>query len=161
MRLLFGHVIGPPWSAMDEAYAATFVPASKARGGLVRRQDGSRLSSLPTSLVGRTVLQIIPQLDAGGAERTTIDVAAALHIAMDLLHEQGLRAEGRHPEQLAALRAEADREADREERSPALQSIGKRERDIRVNLACARVLLIIQLGEHLIANIYEVSISRF
>ena len=44
----------------------------------MRRQDGSRLSSLPTSLVGRTVLQIIPQLDAGGAERTTIDVAAAL-----------------------------------------------------------------------------------
>ena len=30
------------------------------------------------SLVGRTVLQIIPRLDAGGAERTTIDVAAAL-----------------------------------------------------------------------------------
>lgn len=30
------------------------------------------------ALVGRTVLQIIPQLDAGGAERTTIDVAAAL-----------------------------------------------------------------------------------
>ena len=29
-------------------------------------------------LAGRTVLQIIPQLDAGGAERTTIDVAAAL-----------------------------------------------------------------------------------
>ena len=44
----------------------------------MRRQDGSRLSSLPTSLVGRTVLQIIPQLDAGGAERTTIDGAAAL-----------------------------------------------------------------------------------
>ena len=78
MRLLFGHVIGPPWSAMEEAYAAHFVPASKARGGLVMRQDGSRLSSLPTSLAGRTVLQIIPQLDAGGAERTTIDVAAAL-----------------------------------------------------------------------------------
>jgi glycosyltransferase involved in cell wall biosynthesis len=30
------------------------------------------------SLAGRTVLQIIPRLDAGGAERTTIDVAAAL-----------------------------------------------------------------------------------
>jgi glycosyltransferase involved in cell wall biosynthesis len=30
------------------------------------------------SLVGRTILQIIPRLDAGGAERTTIDVAAAL-----------------------------------------------------------------------------------
>lgn len=29
-------------------------------------------------LEGRTVLQIIPRLDAGGAERTTIDVAAAL-----------------------------------------------------------------------------------
>ena len=78
MRLLFGHAIGPPWSAMDEAYAATFVPASKTRGGLVIRQDGSRLSSPPASLAGRTILQIIPRLDAGGAERTTIDVAAAL-----------------------------------------------------------------------------------
>jgi glycosyltransferase involved in cell wall biosynthesis len=31
-----------------------------------------------TILAGRTVLQIIPRLDAGGAERTTIDIAAAL-----------------------------------------------------------------------------------
>ena len=30
------------------------------------------------SLAGRTVLQILPRLDAGGAERTTIDVAAAI-----------------------------------------------------------------------------------
>ncbi len=29
-------------------------------------------------LAGRTILQIIPRLDAGGAERTTIDIAAAL-----------------------------------------------------------------------------------
>lgn len=29
-------------------------------------------------LAGRTILQIIPELDAGGAERTTVDVAAAL-----------------------------------------------------------------------------------
>ena len=29
-------------------------------------------------LSGRTVLQIIPHIDAGGAERTTIDIAAAL-----------------------------------------------------------------------------------
>jgi len=29
-------------------------------------------------LAGRTILQLIPRLDAGGAERTTIDVAAAL-----------------------------------------------------------------------------------
>ena len=33
------------------------------------------------SLVGRTILQIIPDLDAGGAERTTIDIAAALNDA--------------------------------------------------------------------------------
>jgi glycosyltransferase involved in cell wall biosynthesis len=31
-----------------------------------------------TSLAGRTILQIIPRLETGGAERTTIDVAAAL-----------------------------------------------------------------------------------
>jgi glycosyltransferase involved in cell wall biosynthesis len=30
------------------------------------------------SLAGRTVLQIIPRLDSGGAERTTIDIAASL-----------------------------------------------------------------------------------
>jgi len=30
------------------------------------------------SLAGRTVLQVIPRLDAGGAERTTIDIAGAL-----------------------------------------------------------------------------------
>jgi glycosyltransferase involved in cell wall biosynthesis len=30
------------------------------------------------SLAGRTVLQVIPRLDAGGAERTTIDIAEAL-----------------------------------------------------------------------------------
>ncbi|HVB89604.1 MAG TPA: glycosyltransferase [Beijerinckiaceae bacterium] len=30
------------------------------------------------SLAGRTILQIIPRLEAGGAERTTIDIAAAL-----------------------------------------------------------------------------------
>src|SRR5947209_1707523 len=29
-------------------------------------------------IAGRTVLQIIPHIDAGGAERTTIDIAAAL-----------------------------------------------------------------------------------
>ncbi len=30
------------------------------------------------SLAGRTILQIVPRLDAGGAERTTLDVAAAI-----------------------------------------------------------------------------------
>jgi glycosyltransferase involved in cell wall biosynthesis len=30
------------------------------------------------SLAGRTILQILPRLDAGGAERTTLDVAAAI-----------------------------------------------------------------------------------
>jgi len=30
------------------------------------------------SLAGRTVLQIIPRLDAGGAERTAVDIAQAL-----------------------------------------------------------------------------------
>ncbi len=37
-----------------------------------------RLLSRPAALAGRVVLQIIPELDAGGAERTTVDVAAAL-----------------------------------------------------------------------------------
>lgn len=38
--------------------------------------------SLPSTdtnpLAGRTILQIIPELDAGGAERTTVDIAAAI-----------------------------------------------------------------------------------
>ena len=29
-------------------------------------------------LAGRTILQIIPELEAGGAERTTVDIAAGL-----------------------------------------------------------------------------------
>lgn len=37
-------------------------------------EDGLQSSQL----AGRTILQIIPTLDAGGAERTTIDIAAAL-----------------------------------------------------------------------------------
>jgi hypothetical protein len=36
----------------------------------------SRASAHP--LAGRTILQIIPELEAGGAERTAIDVAAGL-----------------------------------------------------------------------------------
>ena len=35
-------------------------------------------STASTSLQGATILQIIPELDAGGAERTTIDIAAGL-----------------------------------------------------------------------------------
>ena len=32
----------------------------------------------PSPLAGRTILQIIPELEAGGAERTTVDIAAGL-----------------------------------------------------------------------------------
>lgn len=47
------------------------------------RMSGPRLQSSFGSLVrsplaGRTILQIIPELEAGGAERTAIDIAAAL-----------------------------------------------------------------------------------
>jgi glycosyltransferase involved in cell wall biosynthesis len=38
---------------------------------------GASIGPFP-ELAGRTILQIIPELNAGGAERTTIDVAAAL-----------------------------------------------------------------------------------
>ena len=37
-----------------------------------------RRAGQTATLAGRTVLQIIPELEAGGAERTTIDIAAAL-----------------------------------------------------------------------------------
>lgn len=43
------------------------------------RADGGRFpSSASHPLAGRTILQIVPELDAGGAERTTVDVAAGL-----------------------------------------------------------------------------------
>ena len=42
------------------------------------RAPSSTIIAAPDSLAGRTILQIIPGLDAGGAERTTIDIAAAL-----------------------------------------------------------------------------------
>ena len=38
----------------------------------------SPLTKTPLPLAGQTVLQIIPSLDAGGAERTTVDIAGAL-----------------------------------------------------------------------------------
>ncbi|HWG03528.1 MAG TPA: glycosyltransferase [Beijerinckiaceae bacterium] len=42
------------------------------------RHSSTGLASNQDVLRGRTILQIIPELDAGGAERTAIDVAAAL-----------------------------------------------------------------------------------
>jgi glycosyltransferase involved in cell wall biosynthesis len=43
------------------------------------RQAASPLSTRGMSaLAGRTILQIVPELDAGGAERTTVDIAAGL-----------------------------------------------------------------------------------
>ncbi|MFN3481803.1 MAG: glycosyl transferase, partial [Rhabdaerophilum calidifontis] len=38
-------------------------------------------STTPKPLRGRTILQIIPDLNAGGAERTTIDIADGLNQA--------------------------------------------------------------------------------
>jgi len=48
--------------------------------GTTRARTGKTAAATPapSSLAGRTILQIIPELGAGGAERTTIDVAAAL-----------------------------------------------------------------------------------
>lgn len=40
--------------------------------------DSTRPFADPHALEGRTILQVIPDLDAGGAERTTIDIAEAL-----------------------------------------------------------------------------------
>ena len=39
---------------------------------------GRAFAQTRPNLTGRTVLQVVPRLDAGGAERTTLDVAAAL-----------------------------------------------------------------------------------
>jgi glycosyltransferase involved in cell wall biosynthesis len=43
-----------------------------------RYADSPASAAPPESLSGATVLQVIPALDAGGAERSTIDIAAAL-----------------------------------------------------------------------------------
>jgi len=40
--------------------------------------DGKFIADQLPPLQGRTILQIIPRLDAGGAERTTVDIAEAL-----------------------------------------------------------------------------------
>jgi glycosyltransferase involved in cell wall biosynthesis len=57
-------------------------PARPGRGfGASPRGPGSRAGFPTTSfhpLAGRTILQIIPELEAGGAERTAVDVAAGL-----------------------------------------------------------------------------------
>jgi glycosyltransferase involved in cell wall biosynthesis len=53
------------------------IPALTPMLGMNRSTGPYRAASHP-GLRGRTVLQIIPSLDAGGAERTTIDVAAGL-----------------------------------------------------------------------------------
>jgi glycosyltransferase involved in cell wall biosynthesis len=44
----------------------------------MRREAGSAFASSTSSLTGKTILQIVPRLDAGDAEGATIDVAAAL-----------------------------------------------------------------------------------
>lgn len=38
----------------------------------------ANLTIIPPALSGRTILQIVPRLEAGGAERTTVDMAAAI-----------------------------------------------------------------------------------
>ena len=63
---------------MEEAYAARTVPATGVRIVPVIDQVDQHCPGRAASLAGRTILQIIPDLEAGGAERTTIDVAAAL-----------------------------------------------------------------------------------
>jgi glycosyltransferase involved in cell wall biosynthesis len=50
--------------------------ADRPDHALARALAGGPEAASP--LAGKTILQIIPELDAGGAERTTIDVAAAL-----------------------------------------------------------------------------------
>ena len=44
----------------------------------MRQSSTAAFAPSHDDLGGRTILQIIPELDAGGAERTTIDIAAAL-----------------------------------------------------------------------------------
>ena len=45
---------------------------------LVSEADEAFRSSTARQLAGRTILQIVPELDTGGAERTAIDIAEAL-----------------------------------------------------------------------------------
>ena len=80
--------LGRPSDAGGLAERAALVnpPASAARrrGPILRRRSRRRERRNPPPFgrrrarlarAGRTILQIIPRLDAGGAERTTIDVA--------------------------------------------------------------------------------------
>lgn len=47
----------------------------------MRTQAAAYLTGEHAALAGRTVLQIVPRLDAGGVERTTVDIAAGLAAA--------------------------------------------------------------------------------
>ena len=51
---------------------------AKGAALLSSQTDALLRSSTARQLAGRTILQIIPELDTGGAERTAIDIAAAL-----------------------------------------------------------------------------------
>ncbi|MGE3247981.1 MAG: glycosyltransferase family 4 protein [Beijerinckiaceae bacterium] len=50
----------------------------RVESGSHTRGDRNDNGAAPSPLAGRTILQIIPELNAGGAERTAIDIAAAL-----------------------------------------------------------------------------------
>jgi len=62
-------------------YARRYIHVLK-RSGAIFSMVLQPITSIPSAgkrpLAGRTVLQIIPQLEAGGAERTTIDIAEGL-----------------------------------------------------------------------------------
>src|SRR5258708_25336306 len=69
-------------SPTDALCAAVRRPAQRGHGTFGGRMNQGAISpfvhNVESSLAGRTILQIIPQLHAGGAERTTIDIAEAL-----------------------------------------------------------------------------------
>ncbi len=68
-----------------EATAEVAQPDRKGRGEGLQMNGESPLSEIvptgPAALADARILQIIPELEAGGAERTTVDVAAALAAA--------------------------------------------------------------------------------
>jgi glycosyltransferase involved in cell wall biosynthesis len=55
-----------------------FLGSTRTASSRASRRGPAFPRAAPHPLAGRTVLQVIPSLDAGGAERTTIDVAAGL-----------------------------------------------------------------------------------
>jgi len=93
----------PPPSVQGQARALRGTPPPADHAPVDSEGLGTAMPPQP-SLEGRTILQVIPSLETGGAERTTIDIAAAVVAAggRAMVVSEG----GRMAQELASVGAE-------------------------------------------------------